>query len=69
MNGSADPKQWDIRLPEPNVPLQPSHLRPAPKWVTFMREMDADWRRFMQSHDRPEDRLATKVQDRFHIYP
>jgi hypothetical protein len=32
-----------------------------------MREIDADWRRYMQEHDTPDERLATKLHDRFRL--
>ncbi len=32
-----------------------------------MREMDAEWRRYMREHDKAEDRLATKLYERFRI--
>ncbi len=69
MNGGPDSNQWDIRLPDANAPLRRSHLRQAPKWANFMHEIDAEWRRFMREHDRPEDRLATKLPNRFQIDP
>ena len=34
--------------------LWPSHLRQPPSWIAFMREMDADWRRYMREHDSPD---------------
>jgi hypothetical protein len=57
----------DIRLPEPETPLHASHLRQPPSWVEFMREIDGEWRRYMEHYDAPEQRLATKLHTRFTI--
>jgi hypothetical protein len=59
--------QWDIRLREAEDSLYPSHLRQPPSWSEFMHEMDAEWQRYMRDHDAPEDRLATKLYERFRI--
>ena len=67
MSESVDAKQWDVRLPDAKAPLHPSHLRQPPSWIAFMREMDAEWQRYMRDHDAPEHRLATKLQTRFKI--
>lgn len=67
MSERADEKQWDVRLPDAKGLLYPSHLRQPPSWAEFMREMDAEWQRFMRDHDTPEDRLATKLHRRFKI--
>ena len=34
-----------------------------------MREIDGYWRHYMREHDRPESRLATKIDERFQIDP
>ena len=67
MSENADKDHWDIRLREAEGPLYPSHLRQPPSWIEFMREMDAEWQRYMKEHDSPEDRLATKVYERFRM--
>ncbi len=54
-----------VRLREPEGRLWPSHLRQPPTWIEFMREIDAQWRRYMSEHDSPEERLATKMERRF----
>lgn len=67
MNRSTRTIAADIRLPEPETPLHASHLRQPPSWAEFMREIDAEWRRYMEHHDTPEQRLATKLHTRFTI--
>ncbi len=69
MSESAGGTPWDIRLPDAKGLLFPSHLRQAPTWAECMREMDAQWQRYMRDHDAPEDRLATKLHTRFRIAP
>lgn len=65
MSEHTEARPWDIRLAEAATPLHPSHLRQPPSWVEFMREIDAEWRRYMREHDAPEHRLATKLATRF----
>lgn len=60
-----DTKAWSVRMREPEEPLWSSHLRQPPTWIEFMREIDAQWRRFMREQDSPEQRLKTKIQQRF----
>ena len=67
MSENVNENQWDIRLREAADSLYPSHLRQPPSWTEFMREMDAEWQRYMRDHDAPEDRLATKLYQRFRI--
>lgn len=57
--------RWNLRLHEAEARLWPSHLRQPPTWIEFMREIDAQWQDYMREHDRPEDRLATKLHTRF----
>ncbi len=65
MSKKVESKPWDIRVREAEAPLYPSHLRHAPTWIEFMREMDAEWQRYMRDHDDPAERLATKLRTRF----
>lgn len=65
MNKSGKTSTANIRLPEPETRLHASHLRQPPSWAEFMREIDAEWRRYMENHDTPEQRLATKLHTRF----
>ena len=60
-----DDDVWNLRLQEGDVRLWPSHLRQPPTWIEFMREIDAQWQRYMREHDSPEQRLATKLHTRF----
>ena len=63
----ASTNEWDVKFPDGKGALQPSHLRQPPTWAALMREIDADWRRYMQEHDRPDQRLATKLRNRFRL--
>ncbi len=67
MSESAEADVWNILLPDARDSLSPSHLRQPPSWIEFMREMDAEWQRYMRDHDAPEDRLATKLHTRFKL--
>jgi hypothetical protein len=58
---------WELRLREATDALWPSHLRQPPSWIAFMREMDADWRRYMREHDSPEQRLRDKNPEPFRL--
>lgn len=60
-----DKSGWSLRVREPDAALYPSHLRQPPTWIAFMREIDAQWQRYMREHDDPEQRLATKLPTRF----
>ncbi len=64
---SRETDVWEIDLPHPDAPLQAGHLRQSTTWAEFMREIDGYWRRYMHEHDRPESRLATKIDQRFRI--
>jgi hypothetical protein len=69
MSENADENQWNIRLREAEGSLYPSHLRQPPSWTEWMREMEGKWQLYMRNHDAPEQRLATKVYQRFKIFP
>lgn len=69
MNDKEEAAEWVIHVPKAKAALQPSHLRQPPSWVAYMRELDADWRRYMCEHDAPADRLASKVDQRFRLDP
>ena len=65
MSETTGTDPWDLRLPEATSSLSPSHLRQPPTWIAFLREIDAEWQRYMRESDTPEQRLATKVEERF----
>ncbi|MGI9173432.1 MAG: hypothetical protein ACR2F0_09000 [Chthoniobacterales bacterium] len=67
MNQKESASAWDIRLPEAPTPLQRSHLRNAPVWVDFMREIEQEWLHYMRHHDSPEKRLREKNPERFRM--
>lgn len=67
MSETTETGPWDLRLQEATSSLYPSHLRQPPSWVAFMREIDAEWRRYMREHDSPERRLREKNPDRFRL--
>ena len=65
MSETTGTDPWDLRLREAASSLSPSHLRQPPSWIAFLREIDAEWQRYMRESDTPEQRLATKVEERF----
>ncbi len=67
MSGTTENNPWELGLREATDTLGPSHLRQPPSWIAFMREMDADWRRYMREHDSPEQRLRDKNPDAFRL--
>ncbi len=54
MSETTETDPWDLRLREATSALYPSHLRQPPTWIAFMREMDAEWQRYMKEVDTPE---------------
>ena len=69
MTETTETGPWDLRLREPTSPLSPSHLRQPLSWIVFMREIDSEWQRYMRESDSPEQRLATKIEERFCFDP
>ena len=67
MSETTETGPWDLRLREATASLYPSHLRQPPSWIAFMREIDAEWQRYMKETDTPKQRLATKLQERFSL--
>lgn len=67
MSNNSGSLDGDMRIPEAATALLPSHLRQPPSWAEFMREIDAEWRRYMQEHDSPEQRLAEKNLQPFRL--
>jgi hypothetical protein len=67
MSETAESGAWDLRLWEETSSLSPSHLPQPPSWIAFMRDIDAEWRRYMQETDTPEDRLRGKNPERFRL--
>jgi len=67
MSEKTEGGPWDLRLREPASDLYPSHLRQAPSWAEFMREIDAEWQRHMRENDSPERRLLEKNPERFKL--
>ena len=64
---SAEAGAWQIRLREPEESLLASHLRQPLSWVAWLREMEHEWRRYMQEHDSPEQRWREKNLERFRL--
>lgn len=67
MSETTETGPWDLRLREATSSLYPSHLRQPPSWIAFVREMEGEWQRYMRETDTPEQRLATKIEERFCI--
>ncbi len=63
MSAKIDPA--DMRFPSGENTLSRSHLRQAPSWSEFMREIEPEWQRYMREHDSPEERLRSKNPERF----
>jgi len=55
----------DLNLPSPGAPLAPSHRIGTILWADYMDEIAPILQRFLKEHDRPEERLARKIPERF----
>lgn len=58
---------WDLKLPEPPSKLLPSHLRSAPLWIDFIKEIEQETLHYRRHFDSPEKRLREKNPERFRL--
>ena len=62
---SAPSIALDISFPEPSAPLKDSHLLGEISWAEYMDEISWHLERYLREHDSAEDRLRTKIAERF----
>ncbi len=57
-----------MNFPEPSAPLTPSHRIGSIRWAGYMDEIEPMLQRCLRDRDRPEDRLARKIPERFVLF-
>jgi hypothetical protein len=69
LESNEPPSREDATLvfPTPSAPLCDSHLRERISWADYLNETAWHFRRYLEEHDDPEERLARKSLKRFSL--